>query len=76
MIKTISRENYKSLTSEEKRKMENQIRIQQFGFDGILRVIELLETPEDYYIVEEYHEGGDLEIKKRLNDKISEKNCA
>jgi hypothetical protein len=39
-------------------------------------VIEVLETAEDYYIVEEYHEGRDLEVKKRNNDKISEKNCA
>ena len=39
-------------------------------------MIEALETNDNYYIVQEYCEGGDLEVKKRNVDIISEKNCA
>lgn len=39
-------------------------------------MIEALETNDNYYIVQEYCEGGDLEVKKRNFDTISEKNCA
>jgi serine/threonine protein kinase len=42
----------------------------------VLNVIEALETNENYYIVQEYYDGGDLELKKRSVDKISEKNYA
>ena len=44
--------------------------------EGILSVLEALETDENYYIVQEYYEGGDLELKKRNVDNISEKDCA
>lgn len=76
LIKTISKESSNSFTPEEKKLMENQIRVQQADIVGILSVLEALETEDNYYIVQEYYEGGDLELKKRNVDKISEKNCA
>ena len=56
--------------------MEDQIRIQQAGINGVLSVVEALETNENFYIVQDFYEGGDLEMKKRNVDKISEKDCA
>ena len=76
LIKTISKESSKSFTPEEKKLMENQIRVQQADIVGVLSVLEALETDDNYYIVQEYYEGGDLELKKRNVDQIPEKNCA
>jgi calcium-dependent protein kinase len=76
LIKTISKESSKSFTPEEKKLMENQIRVQQADILGVLSVLEALETDDNYYIVQEYYEGGDLELKKRNVDQIPEKNCA
>jgi serine/threonine protein kinase len=76
LIKTISKVSSKNFTPEEKKHMENQIRVQQGGIEGVLSVLEALETDDNYYIVQEYYEGGDLEVKRRNVDKISEKNCA
>jgi len=76
LIKTISKASSKNFTPEEIKHMENQIRVQQAGIEGVLSVLEALETNDNYYIVQESYEGGDLELKKRNVDKISEKSCA
>ena len=76
LIKTISKASSKNFTPEEKKHMENQIRVQQGGIEGVLCVLEALETDHNYYIVQEYFEGGDLELKKSNVGKISEINCA
>ena len=76
LIKTISKVSSKNFTPEEKKHMENQIRVQQGGIEGVLCVLEALETDDNYYIVQEYFEGGDLELKKSNVGKISEINCA
>jgi serine/threonine protein kinase len=76
MIKTISKEHSKTFTPEEMKYLEDQIRIQQAGIVGVLNVIEALETDDNYYVVQEHFEGGDLEVRKRNLDKISEKHCS
>lgn len=76
LIKTISKEHTKAFTPEMYKQIVDQIRIMQSGIEGILRVIEVLETHDNYYIVTESFEGGDIEQKKIMTGSISEKNCA
>lgn len=44
----------------------DQIRIMQNGDVGISHVYEVLESPTNYHIVQDFEEGGDL-ANKRIN---------
>lgn len=65
-IKSITKNQGNTLSRNEVKQIEDQIRIMQNGNAGICDVYEALESSTGYHIVEEYFEGGNLE-EKRIN---------
>lgn len=76
LIRTITKDHSSKFSHEEYKEIVDSIRVMQAGIDGVVPVVEALENEHNYYIVENYTDGGDLEAKKIMVGTFSEKDCA